>query len=243
MSFGDFMTHVLPITCRILQTIPKEKWSDFSIGLAGVSQKPFVMDYLGLLGFDPDQLVDLSLETAEISPHGKAFSANCPPAKNYIAHPADFEAVRNLFSDYIGVGSRFKNRKLYLQRTGKRRFLQESELLPDLRDLGFEIVDLEGMKAKDQIKLFAEAETVIGPHGAGFGNIVFGKNLKVLEWQHPGWIIPCFRNMSAVLGHDYHHLISQQGRLRKRPGQKFSSADIDIPAEAILGELRKAKIT
>lgn len=54
-----------------------------------------------------------------------------------------------------------------------RRLLNEDAVMEILTPLGFTRVTLEKMPLKDQATLFAAADTVLAPHGAGLANIVF----------------------------------------------------------------------
>jgi capsular polysaccharide biosynthesis protein len=71
----------------------------------------------------------------------------------------------------------------------RRCVVNETEVLDALRPLGFEPYNLGAMSIDEQIELFLDARMVIGPHGAGFGNMVFsepGVAAIVLEnsWAH-----------------------------------------------------------
>lgn len=73
--------------------------------------------------------------------------------------------------------------RLYISRrdVGKRRVLNEEELEPMLQEHGFEIIIPSEHSLEEQIRLFRRAEMVIGPHGAGLTNLVWGDDLKVIE--------------------------------------------------------------
>jgi len=71
----------------------------------------------------------------------------------------------------------------------RRRVANETELAAALAPLGFERYELSDMSVRQQIELFQQAEFVIGPHGAGFVNMIFsrpGTKAIVLEnsWNH-----------------------------------------------------------
>ena len=66
------------------------------------------------------------------------------------------------------------NSILLMQRTGSRKYLQHDDLMKALqsKNKDVQVFNAEG-DLKNHIALFAEAEVVIGPHGAGFSNLIF----------------------------------------------------------------------
>ncbi len=71
----------------------------------------------------------------------------------------------------------------------RRRVVNEDEVHTALAPLGFESHALAGLSLRQQIELFDDAHTVVGPHGAGFANMTFsqpGARAVVLEnsWNH-----------------------------------------------------------
>jgi capsular polysaccharide biosynthesis protein len=62
-----------------------------------------------------------------------------------------------------------------------RRFLNEEEVAAHLRGRGFEVVALETLSLREQIRRFAEAEIVVAQHGAGLVNLLFARAPRVLE--------------------------------------------------------------
>jgi len=65
-------------------------------------------------------------------------------------------------------------RRIYVSRrqATHRRILNEAELIASLRALGFVVVALETLSLAEQYKLFATAEVVVAPHGAGLTNLI-----------------------------------------------------------------------
>jgi len=63
----------------------------------------------------------------------------------------------------------------------RRIFTNKEEVLPALRECGFEDVYLEDLAFPEQVRLFAGSEVVIGAHGAGLANLLFCTDASVVE--------------------------------------------------------------
>lgn len=98
--------------------------------------------------------------------------------------------------------------RLYLSRNyaKTRRVVNEQDITNFLSTKGFILVYPELLTLKQQVDLFIDAEIVIGPHGSAFANIIFSKNLKVLELFPKEVINSMFFGLSEVLSFDYHSL-------------------------------------
>ena len=58
---------------------------------------------------------------------------------------------------------------------------------------------------REQVALFSRADLVVGPHGAGLTNVVFGEDLAVVELFGDKQIAT-FDRLAAALGHGYEYL-------------------------------------
>lgn len=79
-------------------------------------------------------------------------------------------------------------RNIYIARRphDPRYIVNETEILAALQPWKFEKYYLEDLPAREQIKLFQQAEFVIGPHGAGLVNLVFcNAGTRVIEIGSP----------------------------------------------------------
>ena len=76
--------------------------------------------------------------------------------------------------DRIAVGTQGPKR-IYVSRAHapKRHLLNEAEILPVLQDFDVAVVHPERHTFADQVRLFANAELVIGNYGANLTNAVF----------------------------------------------------------------------
>lgn len=66
-----------------------------------------------------------------------------------------------------------------------RRVINEDELNRSLAKMGFISYVLEDLDFPTQVKLFAGAKIIVGPHGAGFSNMIFSQNPIILEVLGP----------------------------------------------------------
>ncbi|MDA9091673.1 glycosyltransferase family 61 protein [Pelagibacteraceae bacterium] len=65
-----------------------------------------------------------------------------------------------------------------------RYMINDKEIKSILIDMGFKIVTLSKLTFEKQIRIFQNAKTIVGLHGAGFANIIFSKaGTKIVEIQ------------------------------------------------------------
>ena len=116
-------------------------------------------------------------------------------------------------------------KRLFVSRrnAAKRRLVNEQEIEALLQADGFETVVLEGMPVVEQARLFAGAEIIVAPHGAGLANVVFSRNAKVIEIFEPSWVWPTFCALSLDSDNDYHCLI----------GRAVNGVDIHIEPDEV----------
>jgi capsular polysaccharide biosynthesis protein len=97
-------------------------------------------------------------------------------------------------------------RRIYITRrlTEKRRLANEDQIEPLLAEHGFMIAELETMTFAQQVRLFAQAEIVVGVHGAGLTNLAWAPpGCKVMEIQHPDYVNVMYYMLAEVLEQRY----------------------------------------
>lgn len=132
-------------------------------------------------------------------------------------------------------GTLGKSRRIYVSRSDAaiRRVANEAEVEGRLDRLGFETVKLASLTFADQVALFADAECVVGHHGAGHVNFAFcPPGAKVIEIFHDGHFSPSFARISQVGGLQYGYCVG-------------ASADRDTiaPMEALDDLIKRFSIT
>lgn len=108
-----------------------------------------------------------------------------------------------------------KSRRLYLNRrnVSYRKVENESEIETFLKLYGFESIDPGDYSVQEQVRLFAEAEILVAPHGAALANIVFCQpGTKVVELLHPKAVNLMYWTLSETIGLHYSYILGEGER-------------------------------
>lgn len=114
--------------------------------------------------------------------------------------------------------------------TGRKVFLcggentvrqyNQAEILELAVARGFEPVFLENVSLRESIQIFREAETIVGPHGAGWATLLFARpQTKTLLWSWPDESEDnYYENLAYVSGVKYHRIFTDppQGTILKQ---------------------------
>ena len=110
--------------------------------------------------------------------------------------------------DRLGVPAEPPSRRLYIPRRGHRQILNIEELMPILQEHGFEV--FEPSAAEDPRHAFAEAEAVVGGHGAGLADLAFCRpGTRVLELLPASHRKPFYMTLSGSADLRYGYLIGE----------------------------------
>lgn len=102
-------------------------------------------------------------------------------------------------------------RRIYVSRAAahERRVTNADAVLDALSAYGFESYRLEELPVAEQVRLFADADVVVGPHGAGLSNLVYSEDVAVVELLG-SQLKRNFERISEVAGFEYHRLWCRQ---------------------------------
>lgn len=135
--------------------------------------------------------------------------------------------LRSLFDKEIATAN--DGKKIYIQRLSGRTIINEKEVLNILEPFNFQIVHPEKFTVAQQAELFAGAEFIIGPHGAGLTNIAFCKpGTRIIDLFAPEWINPCYYILADALKLKYGYLIGEKHLTNV---QQVKWADIKVDVE------------
>ncbi len=132
----------------------------------------------------------------------------------FIPHLTLLETLRNRVLANLGKNEATLRpvRRIYLSREGgRRKMANEKELLPVLKEFGFEVVCPLDLSTRDQILMFSEAAAVASLHGSGFINTIFSpRGIPLIEIHHPKWWDGSSPRYAQLLGHDYWHAFGEE---------------------------------
>ena len=93
--------------------------------------------------------------------------------KKFLSHKSHKDLPKKFYIDRSDSKSNLKN---------FRYIINENELKNFLKDKGFEFVRLSDLSFREELKIFNNAETVVGLQGAGLSNLIWSNNkTKIIE--------------------------------------------------------------
>lgn len=193
---------------------------------------PFQVATLGVLGVDGSSIVD-----TEDEPWVSADELVVPCHQIMTGHHHPrwvIDWLRNRFLPLAGEssGGTGRRRRLFISRSAarNRRLVNEDEIWAQLEPRGFEYVLAEKVDFAEQVAMFANAEAVVAPHGAGLTNLVFcAPRTRVIE-LFPSRSVDCYYRLCTDLGLEYAYVKTRQFRLHRRVGENFLIAPLDFSA-------------
>ncbi len=165
---------------------------------------------------------------ANLSCRSLAVASSCTSDQTFFPMPRMHEMVAYLKATYPASG---RKHRLYLTRRGARtttgrQVENEAELVTGLQSLGFIPIEPSRYSFDDQIRIFSQAEAVVGLHGSAFANIVFSPpgtlvvDLLPESWSGGRWI----KNMTHCFRHRYFYVVC-----RCRPVSACDVVTVDVP--------------
>lgn len=160
---------------------------------------------LDLLGIPKEKIV-WCLKNSHFAAE-KIVASPVPIVSSY--HPAWVHQFLRALPGFPLEAYKAEKRRILISRgegsTKRRRVLNQKELAKSLKEsFGFEEVQLASLSFLDQVRVFASAEWIISPHGAGLSNLTFApEGAKVIEIFTPEYTPIMFRNIAWETGLHY----------------------------------------
>ncbi|WP_400191515.1 glycosyltransferase family 61 protein [Hymenobacter sp. B81] len=202
-SFYDYVTFVVAKLCRIEQVYGPEIWLRAKVCYP-LLHTGFERDFLRKLGIPAENLIDTAPLWNTALSADRVIVANSQPS--WSSSAGDLALLRQRFRlPEMAAGA---GRRIYLERRGRRRVLNEAPVYELLRAHDFEILEDRAYSIDEQIALFQQAGVVVAPHGAGLTNLLWCEpGTRVLEFFYNGYAPNYYHYLTTALQLDYHFLV------------------------------------
>ncbi|AOW80037.1 capsular polysaccharide biosynthesis protein [Halodesulfurarchaeum formicicum] len=130
---------------------------------------------------------------------GSAFGSS-----GIIHSPDGFQWVRDRVLENMDINVGWTPNKIYISRADaqEREVLNEGDLVNVLEEKGFKRLVLSNYSYSEQVAIFANANCVVAPHGAGLVNIMYGDDLSVVE-LFGSRVNSCYFVLARAFEHEY----------------------------------------
>ena len=142
--------------------------------------------------------------------------------------------LRQMFAPEMGSAAGFQ-RKIYVlrARSAQRRIRNDAQVRRCLEDRGFVTIALEDLSLADQVRLFANADAIVAPHGAGLANLAFCRpETRVIELFASRYTPRYYEYLATMLGLDYAALVEGGCAHGQRSGH-FAAEDMNVDIAAL----------
>jgi hypothetical protein len=138
----------------------------------------------------------------------------------------------NLLTNQCSMSASNNNKfsRIFIKRDGSqaRSIVNCDELEKSLTRRNFLIVRLESLDSYEQIQLFKSAKLVVGPHGAGFANILFTKGANIVEIMPSDSFNPLYYMLSTQIYDSRQISCNRYYIMPNRVENRFQQMNVDI---------------
>lgn len=182
----------------------REQAKDLTLIITDFKLPHFAQEFIQIFGFkDVVYLKEDELAKVERLHFATHFSRGLAFNPAVTLEMRDWLQSKMLRSDRPSAGE-----KIFISRKNAvfRKTLQEDVLYDFLKERGFVKYDLQQPSIQEQADFFKDAKYIVGSHGAGFTNMVYSNNCKlVLDIIHREHGQDCFYNLANVIEADYYY--------------------------------------
>jgi len=133
------------------------------------------------------------------------------------------------------LGNDEPHRRIYISRAkaARRKLLNEKDIWPILKNMGFQKVFMEDLSFLKQVELMQQSAIVVAPHGAAITNILFcHPGTHVVEIADLSFPNPNFYALASAMGHNY-WILDAEGIGDVHPLEKNLRIDPSIVRETV----------
>ncbi|MEL6927818.1 MAG: tetratricopeptide repeat protein [Cyanobacteria bacterium J06600_6] len=231
--YYHWMFDILPRLELLRQSEIKFKEIDWFI--VNSLSKPYQRETLNLLGIPEAKILESDRHT-----HIQAEELIVPSFPGYLdwVPPGTLKFLRQTFLPQINL-VQSDRRKIYVSRAKakNRQLINETEVSQLMAESGFTTVFLEEMSFLEQVAVFANAKTIVAPHGSGLTNLVFcSPDTQVVELFSPNYMRTDYWMISQQLHLQHYYVVGENfscPSLRNLMYQNALTEDILVNIDAL----------
>lgn len=189
----------------------------------------FQRETLELFGYSEDDLIHYDSTTATVDelvvPSNRRSFYPSDPA------PVDYRWLRERMLEATDATEATDTpSRIYISREDAptRQVVNQPEVERLLADYGFETVVLSENSVVENVRLFANADVVVAPHGAGLTDIIYGTDLSVIELVKDEDCSSAYFLLSQSVGHDYRPVMCES-----------KGKDLEVPLDELSRAMRE----
>lgn len=192
-----------------LRALDQEAAADVTL-LIRPDMPGWAMESLELLGFTPDDWTgwEGGISTVEELmvprlPYIHSFGSQYDPAGRAWVRDRLMASVGPDVSPPVGP-------RVYISRQNQRRKVSNfEELMHTLTEFGFEPFRPEDHSMREVIRVYENAEFIVGPHGAGMADMIYADDATVVELFPKNEVRPVFYITANEFGHEYDFVVGE----------------------------------
>lgn len=207
IAFGgyyDFVILVVAKLCRIKESVSEGVFARAVLSYP-LFKTTYEREYLALLGFDQDRIMDSRLHDIQFD---RCILGNS--GHWFYPNPADISALQRHIENTLKP-RRTEHNRIYISRAGRRKVANETTLIALLKKYKFIIIDDKPMSVAEQVTIYKNASFIMGPHGASFTNIIWCEpGTHLFELFSINMVVDHFRYLAQAMQMTYsayHHVI------------------------------------
>ncbi len=173
----------------------------------------WMIDSLDLMGFTNNQRIEWDESVAQVRRLIYPSHRTMPVARHRY-NPYSVAGYMYVKQRILGALTKLpiapvETPRIYISRNDAavRRVSNEAEITETLESYGFVPYILSKLTFTEQVQLFAQAEVIVAPHGAGLINMIFSHRPALVEFYTPDFI-PGYFILAKSLGFAYEALKS-----------------------------------
>ncbi|OYR44584.1 DUF563 domain-containing protein [Halorubrum sp. Ea8] len=168
----------------------------------------WIQETLSLVGVD--DVIPLDMPVARANSLIVSPSRESVPRNQQVYEPSreDVDWLRREMKSRAPAPSEELPDRIYISREnldGRGRYVTNKEELKGvLEEFDVEWCTPETLSVAEQVRLYENAEVIIGPHGAGLINMVFAREAHVIELMNKPY--PMYQHLAQLCGHEFKYL-------------------------------------